>query len=54
MKRRITIPQRKRIFLGCEGESEQSYGALLARIVGQQKTDFFHGGKRHHQRFGRR
>jgi hypothetical protein len=23
------------------GESEQSYGALLARIVGQQKTDFF-------------
>ncbi|KQY13630.1 hypothetical protein ASE23_27680 [Rhizobium sp. Root73] len=41
MKIRITIPQRKRIFLGCEGESEQSYGALLARIVGQQKTDFF-------------
>ncbi|MGO6694436.1 hypothetical protein ACCS54_20525 [Rhizobium johnstonii] len=41
MKRRITIPQRKRTFLGCEGESEQSYGALLARIVGKQKTDFF-------------
>jgi hypothetical protein len=41
MRRRIIIPQRKRIFLGCEGESEQSYGPLLTRIVGQQKTDFF-------------
>jgi hypothetical protein len=41
MRRRIVIPQRKRIFLGCEGESEQSYGALLTRIVGQQKSDFF-------------
>ncbi|MGU3539223.1 RloB domain-containing protein [Methylobacterium sp. A54F] len=27
------IPQRRRIFLGCEGESERSYGALLGRIV---------------------
>ncbi|MGO6748205.1 hypothetical protein ACCS93_38415 [Rhizobium ruizarguesonis] len=41
MRRRIVIPQRKRIFLGCEGESEQSYGVLLTRIVGQQKTAFF-------------
>jgi hypothetical protein len=26
-------PQRQRVFLGCEGESERSYGALLARLV---------------------
>jgi hypothetical protein len=31
--RRATIPQRRRIFLGCEGESEQGYGALLSRLV---------------------
>lgn len=41
MRRRTAIPQRKRIFLGCEGESEQSYGALLTRIVGEQRSDFF-------------
>jgi len=36
MKRRhATIPPRRRIFLGCEGESEQGYGALLTRIAGQ-------------------
>jgi hypothetical protein len=34
MKRRpTTIPVRRRIFLGCEGESEQGYGALLARLA---------------------
>lgn len=34
MKRRhATIPVRKRIFLGCEGESEQGYGALLTRLA---------------------
>lgn len=34
MKRRpTTIPVRKRIFLGCEGESEQAYGALLTRLA---------------------
>jgi hypothetical protein len=27
--RRARIPPRRRFFLGCEGESEQSYGALL-------------------------
>ena len=32
-RRRATIPQRRRIFLGCEGESEQGYGALLSRIA---------------------
>jgi hypothetical protein len=31
--RRATIPQRRRIFFGCEGESEQGYGALLSRLV---------------------
>ncbi len=32
-RRRATIPVRRRIFLGCEGESEQGYGALLARLA---------------------
>ena len=33
MRRRAPIPQRRRVFLGCEGESEQSYAALLGRLV---------------------
>jgi hypothetical protein len=32
-RRRATIPPRQRIFLGCEGESEQGYGALLSRLA---------------------
>jgi hypothetical protein len=32
-RRRATIAVRRRIFLGCEGESEQGYGALLARLA---------------------
>jgi hypothetical protein len=35
MRRRATIPQRQRFFLGCEGESEQSYGRLLQEIADQ-------------------
>lgn len=31
--RRARIPPRRRFFLGCEGESEQSYGALLQIIA---------------------
>jgi hypothetical protein len=31
--RRRQRPQRRRIFLGCEGESEQGYGALLGRLL---------------------
>ena len=31
--RRARIPPRRRFFLGCEGESEQSYGALLQSIA---------------------
>ena len=41
MRRRVVIPQRKRIFLGCEGESEQSYGALLSRVVEEQHKRCF-------------
>jgi hypothetical protein len=41
MRRRVVIPQRKRIFLGCEGESEQSYGALLSRVVEEQHKRSF-------------
>ena len=29
MTRRLRIPRRKRFFVGCEGESEQGYAALL-------------------------
>lgn len=32
-RQRSAIRQRRRVFLGCEGESEQSYGALLGRLV---------------------
>lgn len=32
MSRRPVIERRKRIFLGCEGESEQAYGAFLQRL----------------------
>jgi hypothetical protein len=38
MKRRATIPQRRRIFLGCEGESERSYGTLLAQFAREQHS----------------
>jgi hypothetical protein len=30
---RLRIQQRTRIYLGCEGQSEQSYGRLLSRIA---------------------
>src|SRR5262245_32655111 len=32
-RRRPHIPQRRRIFLGCEGQSEGGYGTLVARIA---------------------
>lgn len=31
--KRPHLPLRRRIFLGCEGESERGYGALLARLI---------------------
>jgi RloB-like protein len=33
--RRPSIPQRRRVFLGCEGESERSYANLLVRLLEQ-------------------
>ncbi|MGI4813269.1 MAG: RloB domain-containing protein [Janthinobacterium lividum] len=40
MRRRPSkIPQRKRIFVGCEGESERSYIALLQQLLGRN-TEF--------------
>jgi hypothetical protein len=33
MTGRRTIERRARIFLGCEGESEQGYGAFLQRLA---------------------
>jgi hypothetical protein len=36
------IPLRRRIFFGCEGESEQGYGALLQRIANDQPTPKIH------------
>lgn len=36
MTRRRVIERRKRVFLGCEGESEQGYGAILQRFSDAQ------------------
>ena len=33
MNRRRIIERRARVFLGCEGESEQGYGAFLQRLA---------------------
>lgn len=33
MRGRRVIERRARVFLGCEGESEQGYGAFLQRLV---------------------
>jgi hypothetical protein len=38
MRRRPIIPQRRRIFLGCEGESERSYGALLNQVALEERN----------------
>jgi hypothetical protein len=38
MRRRPTIRPRKRVFLGCEGESERSYGRLLALLLEARGT----------------
>jgi len=32
-------PPRRRVFLGCEGESERSYGSLLRRLLEAQRQD---------------
>lgn len=42
MKRpRILRPQRKRVFLGCEGESERGYGRLLGLLLEAQGLSIF-------------
>lgn len=38
MRGRRIIERRARVFLGCEGESEQGYGALLQRLVDASGT----------------
>ncbi len=38
-RRRLVIPQRRRVFLGCEGESERSYGALIGRLLENRRRD---------------
>ena len=35
MNRRTSIQKRKRVFVGCEGESEQSYIAVIQRQLGK-------------------
>lgn len=37
MRGRRTIERRSRIFLGCEGESEQGYGVLLQRLADSEE-----------------
>jgi hypothetical protein len=35
-RQRRSVPQRRRFFLGCEGEGEFGYGAALARLLDEQ------------------
>lgn len=37
--RRNLIPQRRRVFLGCEGESERGYGARIRQLLELQRQD---------------
>jgi hypothetical protein len=37
--RRPFIPQRRRVFLGCEGDSERGYGGLISRLLEEQRRD---------------
>ena len=37
--RRPFIRPRRRVFLGCEGESERGYGALLRRLLEVHRQD---------------
>lgn len=37
--RRQQIPQRRRVFLGCEGESERGYGAFLRILLEELRQD---------------
>ena len=39
--RPIRIPQRRRVFVGCEGESEQGYVALLSRLLEERHRQVF-------------
>jgi hypothetical protein len=38
-RRRLIIPQRRRVYLGCEGESERGYGARIGRLLGNRRRD---------------
>lgn len=38
MRRRLR-PQRRRIFLGCEGDNERAYGALLGDLLEERRQD---------------
>jgi hypothetical protein len=38
-RRRRVIPQRRRVYLGCEGESERGYGALVSRLLENRRRD---------------
>jgi hypothetical protein len=42
MRRRPTVrPQRRPIFLGCEGESERGYGRLIGRLCDETRRDLY-------------
>ena len=38
-RQRKIIQPRRRVFLGCEGESERGYGALLGQLLESQRHD---------------
>ncbi len=38
-RRRTARPQRRPVFLGCEGESERGYGTLIGRLRDELRPD---------------
>jgi hypothetical protein len=40
-RHRLARPQRRPVFLGCEGDSERAYGALLSRLYEEHRRDLY-------------
>jgi hypothetical protein len=40
-RHRLARPQRRPVFLGCEGDSERAYGALISRLYEEHRRDLY-------------
>ena len=40
-RHRLGRPQRRTVFLGCEGDSERAYGALISRLHEEHRHDLY-------------